>query len=65
MNMVKVGGKYVLGQWNSLYSCERWAGTQTTLGTVVYIHNFGFYSESHGEPQTGFKTGGGSGRFMC
>lgn len=64
MNLVKVGGKYVLGQRNSLCSCERWAGTQTTLRTVDYIHNFGFYSESHGEPQKGFKTGGGFGRSM-
>lgn len=38
-------------------SSERWARTQTALGTVDYIHNFSFYSESNGEPQKAFKTG--------
>lgn len=28
---------------NSLCSGERWAGTQTMLGTVEQIHNFGLF----------------------
>ena len=63
---VKVGGQCVPGQCNSLCSGERWAGTQTTLGAVDQIHNFGLYSESNGEPQQGFKMGGGGlGRSAC
>lgn len=38
------------------------------LGTVDQIHHFGLYSESNGEPQEGFKTGGGrgdTGKSLC
>ena len=54
VSLLKVGGKCVPGGRNSLCSGERWAGTQTLLGTVNYIHNFGLYSESNGESPNGF-----------